>query len=178
MFINKDLVDLIKSQNLDLQEALFFSFAIEYQEFGLLDTVINSDIINPDTEPLYRINLCNHDIEKGQYKLKIPLFKSSNENDGFLKFLMHLSARDIGTRGHVNNQANYAIFTNDEDTKENYYRLVDSIKSFAGEFDALKLADRTAEYYKTVDMPVKLNKFLSTLAFTSYIGNEPKDTLI
>lgn len=174
MYFNKQLIEEIKKNNLDVAEALLFAYAVEFQDYGLLDTIINSQIINSMNEPLYRINLCTHDIENGKLALKYPLFVESNTDDSFLQFLAQLSKNGMKTRGHTNNPMQYAVLTNDDVTKSNFYKLVKSISEFNGSFDLDTLVAKTIDYYANVQMPVKLDKFLSTLAFTAYMDDDDK----
>lgn len=185
MFINKELVEYIEQQGLDVNEALFFCFAVEYDNpYNLMDVIHNSDLINAANEPIYRINLCEHDIENGKYKLKLPLFKSSNNdnvNNEFLNFITTLSKNNMTVRGHRNNQRDYAVITNDEATKLIFNQLISTIRNqYNGNIDIDKLVRKTVNYYETVDMPVKLDKFLSTFAYTYYISedSQAKDKMI
>jgi hypothetical protein len=168
MYFNKQLIEEIKINNLDVAESLLFAYAVEFQDYGLLDTIINSQIITPMNEPLYRINLCTHDIENGRLKLKYPLFVNSNNEGFFLEYLSLLGKNGMKTRGHTNNEVQYAVLTNDESTQANFYKLSKSISEHRGTFDLQRLVDKTIDYYSNVQMPVKLDKFLSTYAYIAY----------
>ena len=184
MFINKELVEYIEQQGLDVNEALFFCFAVEYDNpYNLMDVIHNSDLINAANEPIYRINLCEHDIENGKYKLKLPLFKSSNNdnvNNEFLNFITTLSKNNMTVRGHRNNQRDYAVITNDENTKTVFNQLVQTIKNQFNTFDMNKFIRKVVSYYESVEMPVKLDKFISTYGYSYYIteDSQAKDTMI
>lgn len=184
MFINKELVDYIEQQGLDVNEALFFCFAVEYDNpYNLMDVIHNSDLINAANEPIYRINLCEHDIENGKYKLKLPLFNFNDNkvNNEFLNFITLLSKNNLTVRGHRNNQRDYAVITNDENTKTIFNQLLNTIRNqYNGNVNIDRLVSKTVNYYESVDMPVKLDKFLSTFAYTYYIqeDSEAKDKMI
>ena len=168
MYINKQLLEEIKNNNVDVAEALFFAYAVEFQDYGLLDVIINSQIITDMNEPLYRINLCTHDVENGRLQLKYPLFVNSNTESFFLEYLSLLGKNGMKTRGHTNNEVQYAVLTNDMTTQSNFYKLSKSISEHTGTFDLQRLVDKTIDYYSNVQMPVKLDKFLSTYAYIAY----------
>lgn len=181
MFINKELVDFIEKQGLDVSEALMFCFAVEYdKEYGLMDIIHNSDLIDATNEPIYRINLCDHDIENGKYKLKHSLFSNQTQSNEFLEFITLLSKNNMTARGHKNNQRDYAVITNDENTKTIFNQLAQTIKNQYQSFDIHKFVRKVVNYYETVEMPVKLDKFISTFGYSYYItdDNNVKDNMI
>jgi len=62
-----------------------------------------------------------------------------------------------------------------------FNQLVSTIRNqYNGNIDIDKLVRKTVNYYETVDMPVKLDKFLSTFAYTYYISedSQAKDKMI
>lgn len=181
MSINKELVSFIEQQGLDVSEALMFCFAVEYdKEYGLMDVIHNSDLIDATNEPIYRINLCEHDIENGKYKLKHSLFSTAHNTSEFLEFITLLSKNNMTARGHKNNQRDYAVITNDENTKTVFNQLVQTIKNQFNTFDMNKFIRKVVSYYESVEMPVKLDKFISTYGYSYYItdDSQAKDTMI
>lgn len=176
MFINDELLKLIDNNNLDRSEALLFAFAVTYdKEFNTLNSLISSGIITSETEPKYRINLCNHDIEQGSIQLRVPMFVHNNKNDSFIEFIKELGKNHMTSKGHKNNQKNYTIVTNDAETKSAYDSVISAIKNNDGSVDKDKLIKVVTKYYEETELPLKLEKYLRTALFTDYITSDDLD---
>ena len=61
MVLNPDLLNLIEENELEKEAALIYCFAAEYLGDKGVNYLVEKDLITPDNEHLFRINLLNKD---------------------------------------------------------------------------------------------------------------------
>lgn len=171
MKVNEKLIQEIEKSGLPLEEALIFCAAVEMQRYGTLDWLVGiSDIVQPENEHKYRINLCFHDPETDSIKLRWPLFETSKVSASFAEFTKLLSAKGLKYNGHGNNPLAFSILSKEDEGA--FQQLWAGLENP----DANKLAQITVNYYANTTYAKKLKDFFIEVAPTMYTTFEPKNT--
>lgn len=158
--ISNELLELLEKMP-DKQLALLFCLAVEY---GLLDLMIDSGVINKDNEYYYRINLTQID-EDGILRLKVPLFGKAQDNTGaFFVYIEKLIQKGMTLTGFGFNMQEYTVLTTDSETQDNFIRVSMSVDNF----DIDRLVDVTVKYYQQTVKAKGLKSFLAKDAITAY----------
>lgn len=160
--INKKLIDYFEDVDLNVGEALLFCFAVEYQQYELLNLLIEKELITLENEMFFRINLTTMD-ENGNIILKYSLFNFDTDEQ-FQTYIDELKRTGLMINGMSYNQQEYAILTTDEETQKQFSKFVLSHPDFSLE----KLVKITENYYSQVTKAKKLVNFLATDAITMY----------
>lgn len=155
--INEELIKKIKEDNLPVDKALLFCFAVEYQEYGILDVIFTTDIVDVSTEYLYRINMTRHNPETNLLELRIPLFKQESQKDDFDLFFRYL----ISDPSVVHNSR---LFTDDKETRRAFHVVREKIP----EFDLNRFAKASIQYYKAPEYCKGLRGYLDANAYAQY----------
>ena len=175
MKVNPELIRVIQESNLPEEEALLFCAAVELQEYGVLNYILMAPgLITIDNEHLYRINLCEVDVDKPgiKYKLRVPLFKDDGPSVSFNDFLKLLTEKNVRHNGHSSNPLSYSILSAEDD--EALKTCMRRLKTT----NIQRLADVTAEYYFNTTYAKKLKDFLLHIAPLMFNEPDVKDTLI
>jgi|LakMenEpi03Aug12_release.lakeMendotaPanAssembly.Ray.scaffolds.fasta_scaffold01179_58 hypothetical protein len=158
--ISNELLELLEPMP-DKSLALLFCLAVEY---GLLDTMIDSGVINRDNEHYYRINLTQVD-EDGNLRLRVPLFGKIQDNTGeFYTYIEKLIQKGMTLTGFGFNMQEYTVLTTDSETQDNFVRVKLSIDNF----NIDRLVDVTVKYYQQTVKAKGLKSFLAKDAITAY----------
>lgn len=171
MKVNEKLIQEIEKSGLPLEEALLFCAAVEMQRYGTLDWLVGiSNILQPDNEHKYRINLCLHDPETDSIKLRWPLFETAKVSASYAEFTKLLAAKGLRHNGHGNNVLAYSILSKEDE---------DAFKQLWSELEnpsLERLAQITVNYYANTTYAKKLKDFFIEVAPTMYITFEPNKT--
>lgn len=157
--INQELINLIDDLDLDVDEAILFCLAVEYD---LLSVLIEKELITEQNEHEFRINLTTMD-DNGNIILKYSLF-NFKESGQFAEYISKLKDAGLDINGFTFNMQDYSILTTDEETKKNFSTFVLKHPNF----NLDKLVKITCEYYQKVSTAKALRKFLITDAETMY----------
>lgn len=147
MTINNKLITTIEDSGLDVSEALLFCFAVEHQEYDMLDKLLEKNIITPDNEHYYRINLCTKDENTLDLKLKIPLYGSTGHRSMYSEFLDRLLGhQNMTEKGHIDNQKDYIVINASKAAEIAFNELTSQIE----DFDMDRLVEATIKFYRDV----------------------------
>lgn len=175
--ISQDYLNLLKEcglANNPKQEArgIHFGFLITYKEDypALKDYLLNDDrrIFPYEEFQVYQINLCKTNAETLKIELKIPLFGGDISGE-FEQFLSLLSNYNITSKGHLNNQLDFSIFSGlSSDDKKALSEAKININSYNKSnpsFDLNRAVIVTANYYETTKYATKLASYLGGTGF-------------
>ena len=166
MKINENFIKLLESfctDKTELAQGLIFGFIVHHKkdfpslERYLLESNTDSPLLGRlkyEDYQRYAINLVKVDTSTGIEQLIVPLYSVSTSEQLDL-FKSKLLERHINNLGHLNNQLEFSIFSEDDAEALELY-----ITKKGEEFNIEKLADIAALYYKKASFAKKLCKFL------------------
>ena len=156
--LNPKIKEIIQQFNLDEKDSYFFCLMFWFKKYYpkadelLFTTLKEKIVINLDNEEDYRTNFLK--LEDGEWVLKYPLFVKDQVNsfDSFVKKIAE--TRLIGSRGHVNNQQEYAVYDVSKETREAFNQT-------PGLLDLDKAVEVVIKYYETTKPAQKFSNYLS-----------------
>lgn len=160
MKINPKIVELAKSSNLNVADALLFCFAVNNQEFDMLDRLLERGILD-ENEYMFRINLCNID-EDGRLALRHSLYTTDDNIISYMAFNdMLIKNYSMTVNGHINNPRAFKVM---DDAEETYNSLLLSIP----DVDIQRLCKVVSEHYRKTEYCTGFKKFFSMGAKLEY----------
>lgn len=168
MTINKELLDLIEESGLDPQKALTYCIAIAFKDqINILPVLMQSGILSELDIKTLRIRFTDMDISG--YTLKVPLLQNETNSERFDEFWRMFRGKDnvygITAIGHSSNPLPYSPFPKSEKLKE-----VFSIINSKMDIDLDRMCSTISKYYRTVEMPKKLENYLMELFEDDYLS--------
>ena len=161
--INQKLLDAIDEITIDRASALFFCFSIAHPTHGLLEELIDKDLLTTENEHLFRINFCVTD-EDGNVTLRYPLYVDVPNDKDFDLFIQGLIDAGMQLQGFSYNLQDYTVLTSDEETRLLFARF----KMSTDDFNLEKLIQATANYYQQTAKAKSLKSFLKNDASIAY----------
>jgi hypothetical protein len=160
MRINPKIIEVCQKGNIDISDAILFCFAVNNQQYPLLDRLLERGILD-ENEHIFRINLCNLD-EEGNLGLRYSLYTNDElpySYTGFKKLLY--DNYNMTLNGHVNNIRPFKVM---DDAENEYNSLLLSIP----DIDIQKLARVVSDYYSKTEFCTGFKKFFREDAKLAY----------
>ena len=169
MQINSQIIKIIKENNLNETESIFFCLAWNFKKYypkaeDILFITLGdgSKLINLEQEENYRINFLK--LEDGELVLKYPLFVKDQVNSFDLFVKKIADTRLINSKGHVNNPQDYPVYDVSKETREAFNQLP--------ELDLDKGVEVVIRYYETTKPAQKFSNYLSKGFIVDYKQSE------
>lgn len=160
MRINPKIVDLCEHYGINTADALLFCFAVQNQQYNLLDRLLEHGILD-ENENVFRIHLCQLDDDLN-LALRHPLYTVDEEALSYYSFCKLLADNyNMTVNDHINNPRNFKVMDNAE---EQYKALLLSIP----DVDMHRLAKIVSEYYKRTEFCTAFSKFFGMTAKLEY----------
>lgn len=169
MQINSQIIKIIKENNLNETESMFFCLAWNFKKYypkaeDILFVTLGdgSKLINLEQEENYRINFLK--LEDGELVLKYPLFVKEQVNSFDLFVKKIADTRLINSKGHVNLPQDYPVYDVSKETREAFNQLP--------ELDLDKGVEVVIRYYETTKPAQKFSNYLSKGFIVDYQQSE------
>lgn len=158
MQLNPQILKLIKDLKLTEQEVVYFCLIFWFkkhyskaEELLFVETANGNKVINLENEETYRINFLK--LEEGELVLKYPLFVKE-KTGAFKEFTTRLAeTKLLGSRGHVNNNQDYTVYSINKETEEAFDSLppvnIDTaVQVVLNYYESSKPAQKLSNYLK------------------------------